>query len=627
MFPCSASEQSCGVSKVQSWDGGDCLPLVCQPGYSNAGHHCVPDQMVNCILNYTAVPSGLNIELDLYAPAVYLLYTLSSVSGMQISLKNPFIDHENMEECDDGVNQFHLPRPPGIICGRLSLTPMNIVHEVSLLVSPESMRKLMPELVVHALVALNYGPMAFLGCEHGMTLHEVEVEPREDLPPGVLISRFGVRYPINRFPVKYILLNGSNPEDIKWKVMACENSDVVNGTCAAGELSSEDSEFCLKVSITLEAGAVLSPRGNILSSSYYQNASDGRTLLCLDEYERLRPSSGSGTSLSVVILTCYTISIVCLLVTFFIYVRLAALRTVPGLMLMNLMVALFLSQLSYLLASIGLFSALPTLCQVVAAAQHYFWFCSFAWMAAMSWDIYRCLSDTLPSDGSLDSRRLMHTALCCWLIPALLPSLTLFLSSLGWWSLGYDGESPTCWMANAASVLYLFALPVFMVVSCNVALFVASLLRLYRLMTETAFAGRKELNSKRLVRCMKISSWMGISWLFGILPNVVTMQALWYVFAVGNAMQGVQILLAFGLARRTRQQLCSIDQPEQNSSVTKQAYISEGPTASAADQGRTKENDLSHPTGSGEIWYNARCLSGDPQGCRPRKPRLQHFCS
>ena len=594
-FSYSVAEQSCGVSEVRSWDGADCLSLECQSGYSNSGHHCVPVEVVPCILNYTAVPSGQNLRLDLYAPTVYLLYTLSSVSGKQISLKNPFIDHENMEECDDGVNQFHLPRPPGVICGRLSLTPMRIVREVSLLASREARRNLMPGLVVHSMAGLNYGTMTFLGCEHGFTLREVEVEPRENLPSDVLISSFGAHYPINIFPVEYVLPNGANSEQIKWKVMACENTNRINDTCAAGEALDKDNNFCLKVSIPFGAGVAK-------SSSYYQNASDGRTLLCVAEYERLRPNSSSGSSMSVVILTCYTTSIGCLLVTFLIYIRLAALRTVPGLMLMNLMVALFLAQLSYLLSSIGLFSTLPVLCQVVAAAQHYFWFCSFAWMAAMSWDIYRCLSGGLLSGNSSDSRRLMHAVLCCWLIPALLPSITLLLSLLGWWSLGYDGDSPTCWMANTASVLYLFALPVLTVVSCNMGLFLASLLRLHRHMSDTAFVGRKEDNWKRLVRCMKISSWMGISWLFGILPNVVTMQALWYVFAVGNAMQGVQILLAFGLAQRTRQLLCGGDQPKLDFPVSKQGHTTEGPrTVSTTEQYFTEESSLSHPIGLLEI--------------------------
>ena len=469
-----------------------------------------------------------------------------------------------MEECDDGVNQFHLPRPPGVICGRLSLTPMRIVHEVSLLASPEARRNLMPELVVHSIAGLNYGPMTFLGCEYGMTLRDIEVEPRGDLPPDVLMSSFGVQYHINKFPAKYILPNGVNPGEIKWKVVTCENADHINKTCGAGELSEEDLNSCLKVSIPLEGGGTVTFEDNTLSPIFYQNDSERHALLCLVEYERLRPSSSSDMRLYIVIPTCYTISIVCLLMTFLVYAHLAVLRTVPGLMLMNLIMALFLAQLSYLLTSIGLFSTLPVLCEMMAAAQHYFWFCSFAWMAAMSWDIYRCLSDPLPSGSSLDSRCLMHTALCCWLTPALLPSVTLLLSSFGWWSLGYDSNSPTCWMANAASVLYLFALPVLTVVSCNVILFIASLLRLHRLMADSAFAGRKEDNWKRLVRCMKLSSWMGISWLFGILPNVVTMQALWYVFAVGNAMQGVQILLAFGLARRTRQLLCGIGHPEQD---------------------------------------------------------------
>ena len=69
----------------------------------------------------------------------------------------------------------------------------------------------------------------------------------------------------------------------------------------------------------------------------------------------------------------YTISLVCLMATFITYACYRELRSLPGLMLMNLFVALFFAQLLFLMNGWGLFESDPILCLIIATAQHYFW--------------------------------------------------------------------------------------------------------------------------------------------------------------------------------------------------------------------------------------------------------------
>ena len=198
----------------------------------------------------------------------------------------------------------------------------------------------------------------------------------------------------------------------------------------------------------------------------------------------------------------------CLLTTFVIYVRYASLRTLPGLMLMNLVVAMFFAQLLYLINSSGAFSHNFMICLLTAVAQHYFWLVSFAWMVSMSLDIYRCLSDITYSADNV--KRYWRYLLFSWLGPMTIPLLSSIFSMSPSTHLGYDSDI-LCWLANPHSVLYLFAIPVLAAVGLNLILFIGSAWRIYQLMQNAANVGRKEDNRQRLVLCIKISSWMGLS--------------------------------------------------------------------------------------------------------------------
>ena len=281
-----------------------------------------------------------------------------------------------------------------------------------------------------------------------------------------------------------------------------------------------------------------------LTESDYIDLDNTSVLICVDMYSQIWiPQESLGV---IVTSVCYSISITSLSFTFIIYIRLSALRTVPGLMLMNLIVSLIAAQISHIVSYLDILKSYPLICQIIATVQHYFWLCSFARMFAMSLDIFKSL--VIENALVQNSSRLYKYAVCCWVIPVALPGLAITLSYVNVTELGYN-SSPPCWLDNTQSVLYLFAIPVLVVVFINLILFLGSLLRLRFLVEDAALLGLKE-NRGRLCSCVKITSWMGLSWLFGILPNLINSQALWYIFVIGNSMQGVQIFLSFGLTRR-----------------------------------------------------------------------------
>ena len=63
------------------------------------------------------------------------------------------------------------------------------------------------------------------------------------------------------------------------------------------------------------------------------------------------------------------------------------------------------------------------------------------------------------------------------------------------------------------------------------------------------------LSGKKITRGASfnvLAWWMGLSWLFGIIPNFWDIDSLWYVFALANALQDVHIVLAFGIFGKVR---------------------------------------------------------------------------
>ena len=289
--------------------------------------------------------------------------------------------------------------------------------------------------------------------------------------------------------------------------------------------------------------------GEELFVEHYISTLEGHVLVCADVYDEKYRHAFDGRMV-IAISICYSVSLLCLLTTFLIHVRYRPLRTLPGLMLMNLIAALFSAQLMYLMNSLGLFHGNPILCQVLATAQHYFWLTSFTWMACMSLDIFKCLSTSCTRINTYNAAKYHKCVFAAWLAPLPIPVVANVLTKSATSDVGYD--STLCWLAGARSVLYLFALPVLSIVAGNIILFVGSMCRLCVLLQNAAFVGRKEENKKRLAQCIKLSSWMGISWLFGIIPNYVDIDILWYVFAILNALQGVHIFFAFGVTGRAR---------------------------------------------------------------------------
>ena len=150
-------------------------------------------------------------------------------------------------------------------------------------------------------------------------------------------------------------------------------------------------------------------------------------------------------------------------------------------------------------------------------------------------------------------------------IHVVIPCLTLSMLVPDWF---HYGNSRTCWIAQPNAILYVFAFPILMSVSINIICLIVCVTKLTR---HNRGFDQSSLRSNQLVINFKLSLLTGSTWLFGFLPYLTGIQAFWYPFVVLNSLQGLFILIAFGLTKRTLtlfyQRFCR-SVPEEQTQVT-----------------------------------------------------------
>ena len=547
--------ESCAHFYNEGYSGNPCLVMHCQDGFSVHGNRCISlvaaqscysprqnrydhDYLIAnlfqsaLVLHYKDTPSSV-----IFFPRQEILENSVPCSYLP-ALYNKFLPQDLPDSVQCAVVYFDY-----IAFAKLSVE-LNIKNVVA---------NLFPQLQVLHTILLNHDPVSGISCTTGTTLELInQFLVVEEDTLEVRSQRTRQLFTSNKDPL--VLVHKPGESDLKIWAIVCD-LPINDPNCSAGlyEDASLPIDICLKYvltdNISMEGNTVQLNSGKQLKHGQFMRSANGNILVCVDLYEELHniPSN----KLMIVVCVAYSVSSACLLATFIIHIRYVALRTLPGLMIMNLIIALFFAQLFFLLNTFGVFQAEPIMCQVMATSQHYFWLASFAWMACMSLDIFLCLSPSCTTVNTYSASKYRKYVLAGWLVPLSIPLITNILTHATDSTLGYD-TSVSCWLSNSQGVLYLFAIPVFTIVCANILLFIGSVYRLCALLKNASFVGRKEDKKQRLAQCIKLSSWMGISWIIGIMPNFVDVEALWFVFAAANALQGVHIFVAFGVTGKAR---------------------------------------------------------------------------
>ncbi|XP_038048661.1 uncharacterized protein LOC119722545 [Patiria miniata] len=246
------------------------------------------------------------------------------------------------------------------------------------------------------------------------------------------------------------------------------------------------------------------------------------------------------------------LSLVCLILAFATYVVFPAVRNQPGKIIMNLMVALILAQVSLMIGKMST----HWLCVLRATSLHFSWLATFSWMSVLATDLaLNIQSKTVPRrrDESNNSK-VLKLGLVAWGLPAVFVSVCFLVSKMGphqsrvW--LEYGGSS--CWIADPLHSLFVFGIPVAVLLTVNCVLLAY--------MIYAVLSNRKRLVALQMARsarndlllCSKLVMVTGATWSLLFAANVAKSAEFWYVAVLVNSLQGALIGLMFLLKGSVR---------------------------------------------------------------------------
>ena len=257
--------------------------------------------------------------------------------------------------------------------------------------------------------------------------------------------------------------------------------------------------------------------------------------------------ASSSRGLRILTIIGFSISIICSLLLLITYGSFQELRTVPGKNLMNLSFPLLLSQLMWLIGTAFLKGG--TACKVFAILEHYFLLVSFVAMSVMSY--HTCHVFSKPFVGRIantSSRRFMKYSAFVWITPAMFVTICIALDETKAFVVDYGTN---CWLGTANAKLYLFLLPLALLLLYNIFAFIKTAVSLSHHERERKTLHQKE-GRQNLLICTKLATLVGFPWLFaffGVLfPDV---EAFEYLFVVFVCLQGLYVGIAFLLNKKT----------------------------------------------------------------------------
>ncbi|KAG5267992.1 hypothetical protein AALO_G00228230 [Alosa alosa] len=235
---------------------------------------------------------------------------------------------------------------------------------------------------------------------------------------------------------------------------------------------------------------------------------------------------GDVLPLRIVTYACVTASLASLLITFVLLTLLRHLRSNLHSIHKNLLAALFLSELVFL---IGINQTdNPFVCTVIAILLHYFYMCTFGWMFVEGLHIYRMLTEV----RNINHGHMRFYYAIGWGIPAIITGLAVGLDPQGY------GNPDFCWLSVHDTLIWSFAGPISVVVLVNIVIF---------LLAAKASCGRRQRSFEKsgaiaaLRMAFLLLLLISATWLLGLMAVNSDIMTFHYLFAIFSCLQGISI--------------------------------------------------------------------------------------
>ena len=230
------------------------------------------------------------------------------------------------------------------------------------------------------------------------------------------------------------------------------------------------------------------------------------------------------------------------------------LRTLPSLILMQLAIAILISNLIILLSGpvIDKIEGARVLCTSLAILTHYIFLTQFSWMSLMSTEIARKLHAAFKmktTESKTHERKLLVTYLLFgWCTPFVIVIVTSIVNftttNLVLYGVLDDENRGQCWINHLASVLVSFYTPVAISLVYNTVIFIV--VTIFLCVSSHSHSKLSKTSDVPFLRLnIGVFSVSGITWIFGLIAILPYQGWAWIPFIVLNSTQGFIIFIAF----------------------------------------------------------------------------------
>lgn len=255
--------------------------------------------------------------------------------------------------------------------------------------------------------------------------------------------------------------------------------------------------------------------------------------------------------LSLLIVLGSSISLVGLVFAFITYSLFSDLRNLSGTSLMNLLAALFMTQLLYVIGVGGVLY--PELCISLASSLHYIRLCVFSWMLVMTHHMFQQFRNNLhlvPITDHAIGRQFIKYSMFAWGVPAIVlaGSITVQYKDKAGKILDTASlRSHNCWFLDANSFVYGLLVPSgVMVLATFTYLLRSAIVSRYIISMQVDKKVRDKMRKKRTLQIVlftKITLVLATVTVLSGLTKFIKSEPLWVAYHVGQGVQGIAVAM------------------------------------------------------------------------------------
>ena len=248
------------------------------------------------------------------------------------------------------------------------------------------------------------------------------------------------------------------------------------------------------------------------------------------------------------------LSMILVLVTYSLFKEL---RTLPGINLMNLTLALLLVHLLFL--ATGHVEA-KVACTIIAILLHYLFLVSFMWMSIIAFETWKVFSKSRIQHRDTSRKKkcfkLLRRIMTGWLPAFVFVVVCVALDQSNAVAFHYGGIKG-CWINKSTANLFFFLVPVALFITFNIIFFVLTVIAIRKTNNQARRATHEAANRKTAAVFIKIFILMGFTWIFGFLKILVS-EYFEFPFIIFTTLHGLYIALAFAFTSRVKQMYHSL---------------------------------------------------------------------